>query len=115
MYSYCDVLTTPKLHELSSLFKTENQEIICLSEVKPKNFQRTLTHSEYNIFGYNMGPLDILNQDDIGMLLYLKDDLSTMNVPTHITSLQELIVICKLISERDIILAFTYESPNSRN
>ena len=86
-YSYCDVLATPKLHELSSLFLTENQEIICLSQVKPKNFQRTLTHSEYNIFGYNVGPLDILNQDDIGMLLYLKDVYQTMNVPTHITSL----------------------------
>ena len=36
-----------------------------------------------------------------------------INGPTHITSPQELI-ICKLISEGEsIILAFTYESPNS--
>ena len=67
LYSYCDGLTTPKLHELPSLFLIENQDIICLSEVKQNFFQRTLTCSEYNIFGCNMGLLNILNRGGIGM------------------------------------------------
>ena len=42
-YSNCDVLITPKLHELSPLIFIQNPDIVCLSEVKPKNFQRTLS------------------------------------------------------------------------
>ena len=72
---------------------------------------------EYSIFGYNMQPLNILNQNGRRMFLNLKNDLSyqMMNEPTHTTSPQELI-ICKINSEEDsIILAFTYRSPNPTN
>ena len=87
-YNNCDVLTISKLHELPSLILMENPDIVCLPKVKPKNFQRTLTLSEYSIFGYNMEPLNILNQNGRGMLLYLKNDLSyqMMNEPTHTLS-----------------------------
>ena len=58
-----------------------------------------------------MEPLNILNQNGRGMLLYLKNDLSyqMMNEPKHTTTPQELI-ICKVNSEEhSVILAFTYK------
>ena len=51
-YDNCGVLAASKLHELSLLILIENPDVVCLSEVTPKNFQRTLTLLEYSIFGY---------------------------------------------------------------
>ena len=44
-FNNCDVLTISKLHELPSLILIGNPDIVCLSEVNPKHFQRTLTLS----------------------------------------------------------------------
>ena len=115
-YNNCDVLTISKLHELSSLTLIKNLDIACLSEVTSKNFQRTLTLSEYSIFGYNMEPPKILNQNGRRMLLYLKkSSYQMMNESTHALSPQEL-TICQVKSEEgSIILDFRYRSPNSSN
>ena len=46
-YTNTNVFTTNKLHELSSRITDEFPDIICIAEVKPKNFKRTLSLVEY--------------------------------------------------------------------
>ena len=53
-YAKTDVFTINKLHELSSRITDEFPDIICIAEVKPKNFKRTLSLTEYNIVGYTV-------------------------------------------------------------
>ena len=42
-YTNTDVFTINKLHELSSRITDEFPDIICIPEVKPKNFKGTLS------------------------------------------------------------------------
>ena len=51
-YSNADVLTTDKLNELKGQIDCDYSNIVCIAEVKPKNFIRTLSLVEYYINGY---------------------------------------------------------------
>ena len=64
-----------KLHELSSHITDKFPDIICIAEVKPKNFKRTLSLVEYNIVGYNTQALNIVPETGRGMLLFIKKDI----------------------------------------
>ena len=49
-----DVLTKDKLLELNDQTRNNAPEIIAISEVKPKNYKRTLSALEYKLHGYSI-------------------------------------------------------------
>ena len=63
-----------KLHESSSRITDEFPDIICIAEVKPKNFKRTLL-VEYNIVVYNTEAFNIVPDTGRGMLLLIKKEI----------------------------------------
>ena len=75
-YTNNDVFTMNKLYELPSCITDEFPDIICIAEVKPKNFKRTLSLVEYNIVGYNTEALNIVQDTGRGMLLFIKKILN---------------------------------------
>ena len=74
-YTNTDVFTKNKLDELSSRIADEFPDVICIAEVKPKNFKRTWSLVEYNIVGYNTQALNIVPETGRGMLLFIKKDI----------------------------------------
>ena len=75
-YTNTDVFIMDKLHELSSRTTDEFPDIICIAEVKPTNFKRTLSLVKYNIVGYNTEALNIVQDTGRGMLLFIKKILN---------------------------------------
>ena len=74
-YANTDVFTFNKLYELHGCITDEFPEIICIAEVKPKNFKRTLPLVEYNTEGYNTEALNIVQDTGRDMLLFIKKDI----------------------------------------
>ena len=74
-YTNNDVFTMNKLHELPSCITDEFPDIICIAEVKPKNFKRTLSLVEYNIVGCNTEALNIVQGTARDMSLFIKKDI----------------------------------------
>ena len=72
MTTNADVLTKDKLAELRRDAKNEKPDIIAVSEVKPKNYEKMRTLAEYKIKGYLPEPLNIDNKVvGRGMLVYI--------------------------------------------
>ena len=71
-YTHCDVFNTSKQQELCSRVATNSPDMICLLEVKPKNFSCTLSLVEYKIHEYLLEQNNILLDSGRGMSLYIK-------------------------------------------
>ena len=74
-YSNGDVLTTDKLNELKVQIDCGYPDIVCIDEVKPKNFIRTLSLVEYYINDNNLEVINILEDEGRGMLLYIRKSI----------------------------------------
>ena len=74
-YSNADVFTTDKLNELKGQLDCDYPDVVCIAEVKPKNFIRTLSLVEYYINGYNLEAINIVHDEGRGMLLYIKKSI----------------------------------------
>ena len=88
-------------------------DIVCIAEVKPKNFIRTLSLVEYYINGYNLEAINILEDEGMGILLYIKKSVEYYLLDQFLfTSIvtQE-IIVCELKTEDSNLLAIA--SPNS--
>ena len=59
MFTNADTFTQTKLQELKLRIEDTSLLIIAVSEVKPKNFNRDIQLSEFNIDGYEMLSTDI--------------------------------------------------------
>ena len=115
-YTNCDVLTSLKIQELSVNIDHFHPDIICITEVKPKNYQRTLTLVEYNIPGYNIEHKNILDDIGRGMILYIKNsftyELFDNELVTGMNPQEILLTEVKFYTV-NIFFAFIYRSPNS--
>ena len=58
-----DVLKTYEMKELESIIEEERPDIVALSEVKPKHYDRIRTLAEYKIEGYNMEEINTCVKD----------------------------------------------------
>ena len=88
-------------------------DIVCIAEVNPKNFIRTLSLVEYYINGYNLEAINILEDEGKGILLYIKKSVEYYLLDQFLfTSIvtQE-IIVCELKTEDSNLLAIA--SPNS--
>ena len=84
-YTNTDIFTINKLHELSGHITDEFADIICIAEVKPKNFKRPLSLVEYNIVEYNTDALNIVQDTGRGMLLFVKKYIKYKLVDIYIS------------------------------
>ena len=118
-YSNADVLATDKLNELKVQIDFDYPDIVCIAEVKPKNFIRTLSLVEYYFNGYNLEAINILEDEGSGMLLYI-----TKSIQYHLLDqflftsiLAQEIIVCELKTEDSNLLAIACvsRSPNSDN
>ena len=75
-YSNADVLTTDKLNELKGQIDCDYPDMVCIAEVKPKNFIGNLSFVEYYINSYNLETITILDDEGRSMLLYIKKYIS---------------------------------------
>ena len=110
-----DVFNISKQQELCSRVATNSPDIICLLEVKPKNFSRTLSLVEYKVDGYLLEQCNILLDSGRGMLFYIKNNiryqkLDISSIPN--TNLSEIITV-KLMLKENIRLACVSAHDNS--
>ena len=94
---------------------TNSTDIICLLEVKPKNFSRTLCLVEYKLDGYLSEKCNIFLDSERGMLLYIKNNIQYQKLDISSianTNLSEIIAV-ELMLKENIILASVYRNPNS--
>ena len=82
-------------------------DIVCIAEVKPKNFIRTLSLVEYYINGYNLEAINILDGEGRGMLLYIKKSIQYHLLDQFLFTgiLTQEIIICELKTEDSNLLA----------
>ena len=108
-----DVFTINKLHELPSCITDEFPDIICIAKVEPKNFKIFFSLIEYNIVGYNIEALNIVQDTGRGKLLFIKYKLVDISLFTD--SVPQKVIACEDVTNNDksLIIACVYHSPNS--
>ncbi len=104
MYTNADSLKN-KLNEFTTRVLDCNPDIICITEVKPKNMKDNLTESEFSLKekGYNMFPLNIENNIGRGMLVFTKSSLQAVRI--HISgNFEEVVWIKVQLNGNDTLL-----------
>ena len=108
-----DVLTRDKIVELENRIQEDNPHVIMISEVKPKNFKRTLTPIEYKIEGYEMVHKNIEENRGRGMCTYVNSKLEYKEVKLK-TNFNEYIAIDVKLNENEcMLLVNIYRSGSS--
>ena len=104
-FTNCYVFNISKQQELCSCVATYGRNIICLLEVKPKNFSSMLSLVEYKIDGNLLEKNNILLDWGRGMLLYIKNITQYWKLISLIanTNLSEIIAM-QLMLKGNIIL-----------
>ena len=103
-YTNTDVSTINKLHELSSRITAEFPDIICIAEVKHKNFKRTLSLVELNIVGYNTEVLNVVPDTGRGMLLFIKKDIKykLVDISLFTDTVPQEVIACEVVTNKVI-------------
>ena len=104
------------IFELCSRVATNSPDIICLLEVKPKNFSRTLSLVEYKLDGYLLEQNNISLGSGRGMLLYTKTNIQYQELDIFLianANPSEVITV-ELMLKENIIFACVYRRPNSK-
>ena len=102
-----------KIVELENRIQEDNPHVIMISEVKPKNFKRTLTPIEYNIEGYEMVHKNIEENRGRGMCTYVNSKLEYKEVKLK-TNFNEYIAIGVKLNENEcMLLVNIYRSGSS--
>ena len=113
MMTNADVLTRDKIVELENRIQEDNPHVIMISEVKPKNFKRTLTPIEYKIEGYEMVHKNIEENRGRGMCTYVNSKLEYKEVKLK-TNFNEYIAIDVKLNENEcMLLVNIYRSGSS--
>ena len=115
-----DVLTKDKMAELRRDAKAEQPDIIAISEVKPKNYEKVRTLAEYKIKGYTPEPINIdTKETGRGMIIYINEALCYTRVPLDkILEKNEypeeaIAIEMKLKDDKKLLFCLFYRSPNS--
>ena len=108
-YTNADTLTKSKMSELESSIKISHPDIICITEVNPKNPQEDVTDEAYNIDGYNMFKSNVGR----GIIIYSAHHLlaSELEVSTGYES--SLWTNIQITKSHNIIVGAIYRSPSS--
>ena len=116
-YSNAHVLTADKLNELKGPIDCDYPDLVCIAEVKPKNFIRTSSLVEYYINGYNLEAINTLADKDRGMLIYLKKCIQyhVLEQLLFTSILTQEIIICELRKKDSYLLAIACVSRSTNS
>ena len=103
-----DALTSSKLNELEASASNEHPDIICITEVNPKNAENCVDEA-LNISGYNM----FRSQVGRGLLIYTAHHLLAAEVDINHNFKSSLWLNIKITKDHNIIVGTIYRSPNS--
>ena len=97
------------------LLAINSPNIICLLEVKTKNFSRTLSLVEYNLDEYLLEQSNILLDSGRSMVLYIKNNIQyhKLDISSIANTNPSEIIAVELMLKENIILTCVYRSPNS--
>ena len=91
--------------------------MLCIAEVKPKNFKRILLLVKSNSVGYNTKAINIVQDTGRGMLLFIKKDIKhkLVGICLFTDSVPQEVIACEVVTNNDngLIIACVYRSPNS--
>lgn len=108
-YTNSDQLTKTKLNELFLLSKLYQPDIICITEVLPKNSIITPSDPMYAIDGYKIICSRLQGR---GILMYSKPHIQ-VQVLANIVVFEEYL-LCNIICDKEkLLLCVVYRSPNS--
>ena len=110
MYTNADTLTN-KLEELSIRVADTKPDIICVTEVYPKNKKSETQEIELELSGYTMFHTDSPKR---GVIMYLANHLIGYQI--KLESEFEENVVCKVVTnnKEELVLAAIYRSPESK-
>ena len=110
-YTNADVLTRTKIHELELGLKDSPPDIISITDVKPKNYQREVSEIDYMIEGDDFVSSSLEDKGPTrGVGIYVKElQKSTEKcVPKEMVSIE-----LNLSNQEKMIICSIYRSPNS--
>ena len=109
-YSNAHVLTADKLNQLKEPKDCDYPDLVCIAEVKPKNFIRTSSLVEYYINGYNLEAIR-------GMLIYLRKCIQyhVLEQLLFANILTREIIICELRKKDSYLLAIACVSRSTNS
>ena len=120
-YTNADVLTQEKIRELKEEIKSGTApDIIAITEIKPKNYVRELTETEYQIEGYTFEHTNLADKGSTrGVALFVRENLDyskldtnmlteTMHEPKEVISIE-----LRLRNAEKMVISNIYRSPNS--
>ena len=113
-YTNADSLLN-KLPELKiRIIELNYPEIICITEVKPKNSRFTIDEVEISLPGYNLYILENFNTQGRGVVIYTHSSISATSYSIDTSTFEEVVCInIKLLNSATLLLACVYRSPNS--
>ena len=123
-YTNADVLTREKLNELKDFIDSSNApDIIAITEIKPKNYKRVLSKSDYKLKGYLLEPVNLnVRNSTRGIAVYIRDTLNydkinteklKDNLKSDISPKEILSLIIDLKNGQKLNFIVMYRSPNN--
>ena len=83
-YTKADTLTQAEIHKLKEEIKSSTPDVIAIVEIKPKNYTRELSKTEYNIEGYRFEPANLEDKGSSrGVALYVHKSLIFSKLDTN--------------------------------
>ena len=112
-YTNADSLIN-KIDELKGRIKVFSPDIICVTEVFPKNCVYGISMSEIYIEGYDCFCSEF-NYHDRGVCIYIRDNLNSHKLDLSSNNQFNEYIFCllSLSDSDDIIIGVVYRSPNS--
>ena len=110
-YTNADTLTPSKLSELEANIKVSHPDVICITEVSPKNSSEEICDESYNIGGYNMFRSELGR----GIIIYTAHHLLASLIETQTPYESSVWINVQITKSNNIIIGSIYRSPNSKN
>ena len=96
--------------ELEASIKINHPDIVCITEVKPKNCRNGYEIDEsYNIVGYHLSK----NDQGRGIIIYTANHLLASEIETNAPYVCSLWTNIQITKSHNIIIGTIYRSPNS--
>ena len=112
LYTNADQLNN-KFNELELIVKSNNLDIIMITEVKPKNPRFTPRPGEYKLEGYDMYHVNIDTNVGRGCLFYVKLGLEVKEISVSNTFDEYILIEISCKNDKKIAIGCIYRSPNS--
>ena len=109
-YTNADSLLN-KIDELKLRISSEDYDIICITEIKPKNSRYEINPPEFQIDGYNL--FHNIHESGRGIASYVKKDIKASIISDTNAKFSEAVLLSiNTISAEHFVIGCIYRSPN---